>query len=95
MVKKSFDKFIDKSMARHYGILITFSSVIPLVDGILCEGSSLLRLSSIASVSKLIAVCAVCVTDAFTCLVLSKGGLRDCGNANARLSAPRGGDGGG
>lgn len=66
-----------------------------LVDGILCEGSSLLRLSSIASVSKLIVACAVCITDAFTCLVLIKGGFRDCGNANARLRAPRGGEGGG
>lgn len=29
------------------------------------------------------------------CLVLIRGGLRDCGIANARLRAPRGGDGGG
>lgn len=73
-----------------------FSSTILLVDGILCEGSILLRLSSITSVSELpIVTCADCVKDAFTCLVFIKGGFRDCGNANPRLRAPRGGDGGG
>lgn len=74
----------------------TFSSTILLVDGTLCEGSSLLRLSSITSLSELpMATCAGCVRDAFTCLVFIKGGLRDWGNANPRLRAPRGGDGGG
>lgn len=78
--------------------IFTFSSTTLLVDGTLCEGSNLLRLSSIISVSELPIVVACitgCVRDAFTCLVLIKGGFRDCGNANARLRAPRGGDGGG
>lgn len=66
-----------------------------LVDGILCEGSSLLRLSSMASVSRFIVGWIVCVTDVLMCLVLTRGGLRDCGIANALLSAPLGGDGGG
>lgn len=34
-------------------------------------------------------------TDALTCLVLMRGGFRDCGMAKARLRAPLGGDGGG
>lgn len=66
-----------------------------LVDGILCEGSNLLLLSSIASVSKLTAAWRVCVTDAFTCLVFNRGGFLDWGMANARLKAPLGGEGGG
>ena len=72
-----------------------FSSAMLLVDGILCEGSSLLRLSSIASVSKFIGGWIVCVTDVLMCLVLTRGGFRDCGIANALLRAPLGGDGGG
>lgn len=66
-----------------------------LADGILCEGSSLLRLSSMASVSRFIVGGNVCVTDELMCLVLTRGGFRDCGIANALLSAPLGGDGGG
>lgn len=68
----------------------------PVNEGVRWVDSSLLRLSSIASVSKLTVDCTDAeATDAFTCLVFIKGGFRDWGIANARLSAPRGGDGGG
>lgn len=66
-----------------------------LVEAILRDCSSLLRRSSIVSASRLTVVCSVCATEVFTCRVFIRGGLRDCGIANARLRAPRGGEGGG